>query len=822
LPQPRRDQLAEFLMREFLHALRLAARSLQRSPGFTFAAVLALSLGIGLATAVHTVADALLLQRLPVREQERVVVLWGITRDRRFDNFPLRLSEVREFERRTRTLAQVAFFGYEGAWHVPVRDGERVFRMRRAHVSGTFFDVLGTRAALGRTLQPDDDVLGAAPVLVISHGAWQRYFGGDSAILGRSILMLNNGMTHQIVGVMPQGIEYPAGVEFWAPVIPGTAGSGIPTESPAFDLIGRLRPGASETHARIELDEYFDRPDRPTWPGELDAVSHTLPALIFGDTRPALLAFAAAALLLLLITCINVANLLLARGLDRVREVAVRTALGASRRRIALQLLLESTILAVLGGASGLLLASAAVRAFVHLAPDSIARLDSIRLDLRVLIAAGLITAIALIGFALAPALATSRAHLNTMLRSGSRQAGGGRPHRLITNTLVIGQIALALMILSAAAIVSRSLLALHQLDLAIRTEDLLIGELAVRYDVFDDRGKQIALLDRLLPAVRAIPGVHDVTPAHTVPFPGSGGIAGSLRREGQSADEGARNPLLNFEIAAPNYFATLGIPVLRGRSFTDDDAEGTARVLIISQSAARQYWPGQDPLGKHLQMGAEAQRTFTIVGVVPDTRYRDLRDTRGSVYFPLRQATFPSAPMTLALRITAQPAQVLPLLHRTIDQVDSGVTLLQVAPFEEFLAARRALPRLNALLLAAFAASALLLAAIGLFAVMATLVRQRRSELGVRMALGATAGNLHAHVLRHGLSLAATGTAIGLAAALLTNRLLTNLLFRVRPADAASLAAAALLLLAVAAAACVIPARASTRIPPSAALRGE
>jgi predicted permease len=796
-----------------MNDLRHTLRSLGRTPGFALTAILTLALGIGLATAVFTVADALLLRPLPVQDQDRLVVLWGEARDRAF-NYPLGLDDVREFARQARSLERVAFFSYYGAWPKPIRDGDQISRLRRAGVSGEFFDVLGARPALGRALRADDDVLGAAPVLVLSHSAWRRRFGGDPMVVGRRVLTLDDGVAYTIVGVMPQGIDYPRGTDFWVPVIP----SKLPSD---LYVIGRLAPGAKPSDARDEMTAFFRRPERSPWQRDLTGVVHTLPRLVLGETRPALVAFAAAAGLLLLITCSNVANLLLVRGLARVREIAVRSALGAGQRQVVGQLLAENALLAVAGGALGVVVAAAAVRSFVAVAPAGLPRLDEIQLNATALAGAVGITGVAMLLFGLAPAVLTSRVELQQVLRSGTRQSPSRRS-RLGMEALVAGQVALALLVLSAAGLIATSLVKLERAELSFEPSRLLIGELAIRSDQFDTPAKQLSLAERLLPELRAIPGVRAVTPTVAVPFSGAGGWDGKLAAEGQSIEQTATNPMLNMEVVAPDYFATLGMPVRRGRIFTDADREGAPAVVVVSESAARHYWGTDDPIGKHLRMGENLERTVTVVGVVPDTRYRDLRDARASVYFPLRQSFFPYTPTNLAIRTSGPPAELVPTIRRVIGETAPGVALASAAPFGTFLEGPLAQPRLNALLLAVFAGASVALAAVGLFGAMATMVRQRTRELGVRMALGATARDLRRMVMRRGLTIAATGSVVGLLGALLANRLLVALLYDVTPTDLATLTAVTGLLIGVTALASLIPARSSTRIDAVVALKTE
>jgi len=802
----------------FVQHIRLAVRGVSRARGFAIAATLTLALGIGLSTAVFTVANALLLRPLSVRDQERLVLLWGETRDGRFANFPLALTDVREFQRRSRSLADVAFFAFRGATSTPIRADERVYPVQVSLVSGNFFDVLGSRPAIGRGLGPEDDVAGAAPVLVLSHRAWRQRFGGDSAVVGRSMTMLNTGRSYTIVGVMPQGLEYPHGTDVWAPLIAyGAAGGFLDVVSGELDVLGRLRPGASAAQARAELTAFFGRPGAPAWHRDIRGVVHTLPDIVLGDTKPAVLTVMLAAALLLFITCVNVANLFLVRGLGRVKELVVRSALGANRGRIVAQLLTESAALSLAGGLLGSGLAIAGVRAFVVLAPASVPRLDEVTVNGAALVAAVLITTAAMLLSGLGPALFTSRVDAHDAFRSGPRSTAGRRM-RAAAEVLVVAQIALAAVSLTAAALVTRSLGKLQHVELAFEPSQLLVAELAMQQDQITDAHRQRAALDLAVTTTEALPGVRAVSAVFTVPFSGSGGgVDGQLSRPGQSAEEAAGNPMLNMEVAAPNYFAMLGIPVLRGRSFGDEDREGATPVVIVSNAVARHFWPDSDPLGKRL--GAPG-REYTVVGVVPDTRYRELQTARPTVYFPLRQSPF--SPSTLLIRTAGSSADIVPALRRAIADAHAGVAVVSASSLETLLDAPRAEPRLNAIVLSLFAVAAVSLAAIGLFAIIATMVRQRTHELGIRMALGATAGDVRRLVMVRGLSLAVAGAGIGMASALATSRLLSALLFEISPTDAATLASVAALILAVAAFASLVPAQYSMRIDPVIALRSE
>ena len=792
-------------------------KAVTRAPAFAVTVALTLALGIGLSTAVFTVANALLLRPLAVRDQDRLVLLWGETRDGKFPNFPLALTDVRDFQRRSHAVSDVAFFPFRGAASIPVRANEREFPVQTSLVSGNFFDVLGSRPVIGRALRAEDDVVGAAPVLVLSHRAWRQRFGGDSGVVGRSMTMLQTGRSYTIVGVMPQGLEYPHGTDVWAPLIAYSAAAGfLDIVDKELDILARLRPGASPAQAQAELTNFFARPGAPQWHRNLRGVAHTFPDVVLGNTKPAVLIVMLAAGLLLFITCVNVANLFLVRALGRVKELVVRAALGASRARIIGQLLTESAALAVAGGLLGCALAVAGVKAFVALTPASVPRIDEVTLNGDALLAAVLITTGAMLLSGLGPALFTSRVNASDAFKSGSR-ATASRGMRRVAEVLVVAQIALAAVSLTAAVLVGRSLDKLQRVELAFDPGRLLVANLATRQDQVTDPQRQRAALDLVVTTAAALPGVRAVSPVFTVPFSGSGGgVDGRLSKPGQSREDAANNPVLNMEIAAPNYFSMLGIPVLRGRAFVEGDREGTAPVVIVSSAVARHFWPGGDPIGEHL--GGMGPRQLTVVGVVPETRYRELQTARPTVYFPLSQSPF--SPSALLIRTADSPADIVPALRRAIAAAHGAVAVVSATPLETLLDAPRAEPRLNAIVLALFAAAAVSLAAIGLFAITATMVRQRVHELGIRMALGATARDVRRMVMGRGLSLAAIGAVVGMVSALATSRLLSALLFEVSPTDAVTYVLVAAVILAIAAIASLVPAQHSARIDPVIALR--
>jgi predicted permease len=584
-----------------------------------------------------------------------------------------------------------------------------------------------------------------------------------------------------------------------------------------LNAIGRLRRGATLADVRGEMTRFFAL-TVPSW--RIQGVARSLNDDVVGNVGRAVVAFGAAAALLLLITCINVANLLLVRGLARVRELAVRAALGAGRARLAGQLLIESALLAAAGGAVGGCLAVVAVKGFVLIAPADTPRLGEIRVGPATAAAVIGVTTLATLLFALVPSITASRVDVHEALRSGSRQSGGSRRFHRGAQSLVVAQMSLAILVLCVAGLVVRSLASLQRVPIAFDPDHLLVVELALPKHYMRDAAAQRELVNRLATRVATIPDVGSVVPVFTPPFAPVGGVFGRIAAQGQTAGERASNPVVDYEVVTPNEFATFGIPLLRGRLFTDTDREGGTAVAIVSESMARHYWPGGNAIGKRLERGPND--LITIVGVVGDTHYRDLRNPRPRVYLPLQQSPFPFAPTTLVIATKTRPSAVVPAVRRTIADAESGLAVASATPLDAYLAGALAQPRLNALLLGLFAAAATLLAAVGLFGVMATSVRQRARELSLRLALGATPHQLRIGTLRRALTIACTGAGIGLVASVVAARALRSLLYGVSAADPATLAASSVLLLAVALVAAYVPAARAHRTDPAMALRGE
>lgn len=817
-PHRRRVPLRE----EFPRDVRFAARSLRRSPGFAIVVVVTLAVGIGSATAMFSVLDGVLLRELPVRDPDGVVVGWAEAPSGASAHVPLSQGELSAFREQSRAFEAVAGVAYQGSSEQAFRDGDRPLTLSGTWVTGDFFPLLGVVPVVGRGLLPSDDVPGAAPVMVIGHGLWKRYFGGDPAAVGRVLDWKGKGFT--VVGVLPRGFEFPAGAEFWVPVFAAHPEEAQKSASGyvIYDVVGRLRPGTSVQDARNDLASFLREgdPQRPAAFRGMEPVITPLSERVTGDARGTLWMASAAVGLLLLIACVNVANLLLIRGSARMQELAVRAALGAGRRRLIRQLLTESGVLALPGGLLGVLLSFAAVRVIVALAPPELPRREMIGIDARVLAFAVGITAAAALLSGLLPAVLSAAGEVGVWLRGGGRTASVSRSSQALRHALVVGQISLAVLVVVGAALLVRSLVALQSVQMGFNEERLLIFQTSLPPDVAPDRSRQLALRDEMLGRIAAIPGVVSATTLPSRPFSGEGGWSAWHTGEGQTPDAQATNPMLNLESVGPEFFRTLELPVRRGRAFGAQDHEDAPRVAIVSEVVARTTWPGEDPIGKRIKLGPPEGpgEWHTVVGVVGETRYRELTDPQPSIYFPTSQ--FGPMPTTVAVRTQSDVAGLVPQLRLALQQSHPRWELVMGGSMRQLMAEPLARPRFSTLLLSAFAVVTLLLAAVGIYGVMAATVRQRTREIGIRLALGAKVEEVRALVLRQGMRLALLGCAIGIVGALLGTRVLRGLLYGVTPTDPVTFGAVAAVILGAAGVACYVPARRASRVDPVVALR--
>jgi putative ABC transport system permease protein len=809
----------EALVRDLRHAIH----SLRRTLGFTATAVLILGLGIGMATAVFTVYHSVLLRRLPVRDQDRLVVLWG-TGHGTSGQMPLPYPSYLEMRDGSRTLSAVAGYEFAAPSGVAMHYGATTLSIYPELVTGNFFQTLGTQPFLGRLLRPSDDAPGAAPVLVLSYGTWQRLFAGDPHVIGRRLTMSWGSIAPTVVGVAAPGLDFPAGTDAWLPLLPFEPLAASDSARVDVYVTGRLAPGATAVQARSEFlgALHRSRTNLPDLTRQFGATVESLPELLLGDVRPTLVALAAAVALLLIIVCVNVGNLLLVRGAGRRQEMAVRRALGAGYAHVMRQFLTESIVLGLLGGALGLLLATAFVRAFLSLAPSELPRLETIHPGVASAVIAVGVTLVSSALFGLVPALWSAQSDLASPLRGGARGGGPGRSARLVRNVLVGWQVALAVVVLAGAGLVTRSLEDLQHVDLGYRPQGLAVADLDWPYSKYATPEQSRDPMERIVERVEALPGVIAATPVHRPPFAGSIAFPGAFMIEGASPSDPRAHSYVNVELAGPDYFRTFGLPILRGHAFTAADREGAPLVAIVSEATAHLYWPGENPIGKRLRYpGPQARNEWrTVVGVVPDTRFRAFPAKQPTLYLPYRQ--FPVFVIGLAVRTVGPPDAILPAVRRAIGHVEPTIGVFRFSSMDNLLSALLAQPRLDTLLLSSFGVTALLLAAIGLYAITATAVRQQTHELGVRIALGARSGRIRRLVLGQVFWVVGVGTAVGLVAALGASRLLRSMLFGVKPTDPLTLTGVCILLLIVSLVSAYLPARRATLIDPVQALRPE
>jgi predicted permease len=795
---------------DWLGELAQAMRSLRRAPAFTALAICVLALGIGAATTTVTAFDAVLLRDLPVADPDRIVTLSlrrGPTRA-----LPLTPDEVDALRRESRTVQDVAGVSSFGTASLPLTDGDRSLVLDMALVTANYFDLLGARPELGRLFRPEDGEAGANPVTVISYRTWQTEFGCDPGVLGRRMTTTQDQRSYAIVGVAPPGLDYPVGTDYWALYYPRSI----------MSVVARLEPGATPETARSELlsiAQTFDRVRSER--GPVVGTVGSLEEAVLGDVRAILVAIAAAVALLLLIACVNVGNLLLMRAALRSREVVVRRALGASYGGVARLFLMEGVLLGTAGGAVGFGLAVGLLRLLPALAPLSFPRIEMIGLVASPAAAATGVTLLAVSLFGVLPALAAARGNLASALRIDGRSGTSTRRRRRVQRSLVMSQVALALILLVGAGLLTRSLQRLTQLELGYDLEGLSVVEVGVPFSNY--RGSEMgAMFEEVFERLRAVPGVSALTPIMSRPFIGSTGIMDARPvLEGQPEGASDADRRIPLEVGGHELFRTLGIPILSGRGFEEGDREDAPRVAVVSEAVATRLWPSDDPIGKRLRLVRDDW--WTVVGLAADTRFRGFREPTPTIYLPWRQLQVLPAVVTVAVRTDGKLASVIPGMREAVRAFDSDFYVWRADTMADYLAGGPlAQPRMSALVLSGFGLAALLLAAIGLYGAMSLAVRERTHDLGVRKALGATGARLRREVLRDALAMSAMGGAVGLVGALLVSRLMGSLLFEVSPADPVTLVGACTVLLVVSLVAAYVPAWRATRIDPREALRAD
>jgi predicted permease len=813
----------ETLKQDLAYALRLLAKN----PRFTAVAVLSLAIGIGATTAIFTVTNALLLRPLPYKDADRLVILWNRSPGLNVTQDWFSPGQYLDIKAENQVFEQVAAT-IDSSFNLT---GQGVpYRVEGARVSSSIFPLLGTQAILGRAFSPDDDDEGKTPSAILSYGFWQQHFGGDTSVVGKTLSL--NGNSVAIVGVMPRDFTLNKEV---MPTVNKIASAQILLSLPLgqgkrtvrtnedYNIFGRLRPGVTVVQAQADIDRIVTgmKQQYPNnYPPASGFMISVVPLLeqVVGEVRRPLLILLGAVGFVLLIACANVANLQLARAAVRQKEIAVRTAVGAVRSRIVRQLLTESVVLSSIGGLLGLLLAFAITRLLRLLGPDTLPRLGEIGVDGRVLAFTFLVALLTGIAFGLAPAWRASRVDLNGVLKDSGRSSVGKGHHRL-RSLFVVVQVALAIVLLIGADLLVRSYQRIQNSNPGFDARNVL----SLRLSLPSSKYKGAAVTNfykQLAERIKALPGVEAAGTSYSLPMSSVALAWGPITIEGYVPRNSADFIMSNERFVSPGYFTALGVPLVSGRYFDERDVKGAAETVIVNENLAQRFWPNQDPLGKRLERG-DQEPWRTVVGVVRDTKEFSVDDEPPiSIYHPHEQ--FPIGTMFVVIRTAVDPAQMTSAVTREIQALDPELPAFEFMTMDQRLAQSLARRRFSTLLLSAFALVALILAAIGIYGVIAYSVTQRTKEIGIRMALGARPARIMEMVVRQSLLLAAAGVIAGLAGAFALTRIMASLLYGVSATDLPTFIVPPLVLGVIALVASYFPARRAARVDPTVALRSE
>jgi putative ABC transport system permease protein len=791
-----------------------AIRTMRKAPVFTVAVVLTIALAIAANTTIFSVVNAVLLRPLPYGEPNRILQVAEKNDKLNLPTFSSSVLNFLSWREQTQTFEELAAISFTNYTLTGTGEPEQLSGNR---ISPALTRVLGTTPIAGRAFRDDEEQLNAAPVAMIGEGLWKRRFGADPALIGRTITL--NGAPTVVIGVAPASLNLISGGDVYTPL----------AVDPAKELrlnhvlftVGRLKPGVSIEQAQAEMNAISARlgqqyPEIRDWGIRLITLLDTF---VSPQLKTGLLVLLCAVVFVLLIACANIANLLLARAAARQNEMAVRTAIGASRSRLVRQLLVESVVLSVTGGIAGLLGAVWALRMINHALPPNTLPVPAIGMDATVLWFALGLTIITGLLFGLAPAWRTSKVDLNDVLKHGGRSSAGSVRARL-RDSLAVIELALATMLLIGAGLFIQSLANLEHVKLGFDSQGLITFQLAPPTAKYPLAGKAPQLYRQLLDSLQSVPGVTGASVSSGIPFGAGNYTRHPMLTTDQSILPHDTLVPIDWRIASPGYFKTMGIPLLSGRDFTDADTATAQPIMIISQATAKKFWGDADPLGHTLRRSGDPRIAFTVVGVVGDVRNTALDQETPSLYYPLASRVWPL--MDIVLRTQGSPESLLPTIRQRVHELDSELALANVRTMDQWLSNSAAQPRLNTVLLSVFAAAALLIASIGIYGVLAYSVSQRNREIGVRMALGATPGTVLRLIVSEGMRVALIGIGIGLLGALALGRTLSSLIFGLPVRDLPTFSGVAVVLACVALAACVLPALRASRVNPMVALRYE
>lgn len=802
--------------------VRYGARMLRKNPGFTLVAVLTLALGIGANSAIFSVVNAVLLRPLAFRDPGKLCLVTESLPS--FPSLGPSFQNYVDFRDQAKSFEGLAAVHIDRLNLTGRGDPERLSAQM---ATADLFPLLGVNAIEGHTFTSDEDRYGGPAVVLLSYGFWQRNFGGTPNILGKTIRL--NDQPYTVTGILPAGFQIIVPVDVVVPFAPWA--HGLPDDRnwhPGITAVGRLRQGVTLERARVEMAAIAQRLAKqyPLYDTDMGANVNGLQETLVQNVRPALLMLLGAVGLVLLIACGNIANLLLARAASRQREIAVRTALGAGRLRIVRQLLTESVLLAFAGGAVGLLLARVILTPLLALASKSLPSVGVIGLDGRVLAFTAAIALLAGVLFGLAPALQTAKMDVRPALSDASRGSTGGASRHRVRDLLVVTEVALALILLIGAGLLIRSFARLQDVQPGFDASHLLVVDVPVSPNGYAQAPRRMSLFDQLIERSKTLPGVSAAGAALILPVTGSGSVI-HFNIQGRPPKTPHDYILIGYRPVSPGYLETLRVPLLAGRMLNESDTEPGPYVAVVNQSMVKQYFPGESPIGKRIQVGATPTNEIPwaeIVGVVGDMKQSLASEASAEMYIPFRQADslIPIFAMSMVLRTTNEPHAEVSALRNAVHEIDADQPLVNFRTMQENIATSVSDPRFRTMLLGIFAASALLLAVIGLYGLMAYSVEQRTSEIGIRLALGAQRNDILKLIVVQGLKLVLVGVAIGLGGALALSQLLARFLYGVVPSDPATFAIVASILMLVAIVACWIPARRAMRVDPIVALRYE